>query len=186
LALFNRVGGIDLGTGGGSYSLPSRTPEEAEKVFQTAVEEAQRAGVKKTPKLKTHNTFISHAWAYNEDYYRLVKMLNEAPDFGWKNYSVPEHDPLHQRTKKDLEQALYDQIRSTSVVIVLAGMYVTHREWIQKEIDIALEMNKPIIGIRPWGSERIPRDLQDVAKEIVGWNTSSIVTAIKRWARAQE
>lgn len=171
-----------MGGGGGSYPLPSRTPEEAEKIFQAAIAEAQQTRAQKMPGLKTYRVFVSHAWTYSNEYYRLTKMLDEAPDFSWQNYSVPEHDPLHQRTKKDLEQALYNQIRPTHIVIVLAGMYVPYREWIQKEIDIALEMNKPIIGVKPWGSERIPQDVQDVAKEIVGWNTSSIISAIKRWA----
>jgi len=58
-------------------------------------------------------------------------------------------------------------------------MYVSYRYWIQKEIDIALEMGKPILGIMPWGSLRIPQAVQDAADEIVGWSTSSIVTAIR-------
>jgi len=134
------------------------------------------------PGLKTYRTFVSHAWTYNEDYYRLLKMLTGAPYFKWQNYSVPEHDPLHTRTKKELEQALYNQIRPVNIVIVLAGMYVPYRDWIQKEINIASEMNKPIIGIRPRGSERVPLSVQTAAKEMVGWNTSSIVSAIRRWA----
>jgi hypothetical protein len=132
------------------------------------------------PSLKTYGIFISHAWTYNADYYRLVDMLNKAPNFSWRNYSVPEHDPLDTRTNRQLEQALRNQIRPTHIVIILAGMYVPYREWIQKEIDIAVEYSKPIIGIRPWGSQVIPRAVQDAANEIVGWNTSSIVSAIRR------
>jgi len=132
------------------------------------------------PKLKTYRIFISHAWEYNYDYYRLTEMLKDAPYFNWKNYSVPEHDPKHVRTKKELIQALYNQIRPTNIVIILAGMYVPYREWIQKEIDIALELGKPILGVLPWGAQRIPRAIQDYADEIVRWNTASIVDAIRR------
>ena len=106
-------------------------------------------------------------------------MLDAAPNFYYQNYSVPEHDPLHTRTNRELEQELYHQIRPTHIVIILAGMYVSYRYWIQKEINIALSLDKPIIGIVPWGSQRIPRAVQDVADEIVGWNTSSIVRAIR-------
>lgn len=52
----------------------------------------------------------------------------------------------------------------------------------QKEIDIASDMIKPIIGVKHWGSERIPLAVQISAKEIVGWNTSSIVGSIRTWA----
>ena len=134
------------------------------------------------PKLKTYNLFISHAWKYDTEYYRIEKLLKDAPNFSWKNYSVPQHDPLGTTTKKDLEEALRRHIRPTHVVVILSGMYVAHREWIQKEIDIASEMGKPIIGIKPWGRERMPQAVQNVAKEIVGWNTSSVVSAIRKHA----
>ena len=61
-------------------------------------------------------------------------------------------------------------------------MYVAHSFWIQKEIDISLEYDKPIIGIKPWCQERVPKAVSDVAKEIVGWNTSSIVEAIRKYS----
>lgn len=134
------------------------------------------------PSLRTYHIFISHAWQYNDDYYRLERILDKAPNFKWKNFSVPEHDALDTATDKELEQELYGQIRPVHIVIVLCGMYVNYRKWIQKEIDIALNLGKPIIGVKPWGQERIPKAVQDVAKEIVGWNTDSIVSAIRRHA----
>ncbi|MCC5634168.1 TIR domain-containing protein [Nostoc sphaeroides CHAB 2801] len=132
--------------------------------------------------LRVYRVFISHAWIYNDDYYRVVKMLDDAKYFYWRNYSVPEHDPLIIKTTGQLEKGLYNQIQPTHVVIIISGMYVSYRQWIQKEIEIAQEMGKPIIGIRPWGSERTPLSVQLIANEIVGWNTSSIVDAIKTWA----
>ena len=30
------------------------------------------------PPLKTYDLFISHAWKYDDDYYRLVKLLENA------------------------------------------------------------------------------------------------------------
>ena len=134
------------------------------------------------PELKTYRIFISHAWKYDTEYYKLEKMLKDAPNFRWQNYSVPQHDPLDTTTKKELGQALHRQISPTHIVVILSGMYVAHREWIQKEIDIASEMGKPIIGIKPRGQERIPQAVQDVAKEMVGWYTSSIVSAIRKHA----
>jgi len=131
---------------------------------------------------KTYNLFISHAWEYNEEYWRFVKLLNDAPYFNWRNYSVPEHDPLHTRTTKQLEEALRNQIRPVHVVVILSGMYVSYSYWIQKEIDIAIEMGKSILGVAPWGSQRVPKTVQDAAYEIVGWQTSSIVSAIRRLA----
>jgi len=35
-----------------------------------------------------YDIFISHAWTYNDEYYKLENMLEEAPYFNWRNYSV--------------------------------------------------------------------------------------------------
>lgn len=164
--------------GGSSYSgPPSRTTEEGERMFRSAVEE-----VKHARGLKNYRVFISHAWEYSDQYQRVETMLDDAPRFTWQNYSVPEHDPLHLKTRKELEEALYNQIRPANAVIIMAGMYVPYREWIQKEIDIAVKMGKPIIAIAPRGSQKIPRAVQEVADVIVSWNTASIVDAIRRYA----
>lgn len=131
------------------------------------------------PKLKSYGVFISHAWDYDADYDSLVKMLDKAKRFNWRNYSVPEHDPLHAKTDAELEKALRDQIRPVNAVLIISGMYVNNRKWIQKEIDLALEMKKKIIGLAPHGAQKLPLEVQEVAP-IVGWGTPQIVDAIRR------
>ncbi len=132
--------------------------------------------------LRDYHIFISHAWAYHDEYYRLVNMLDRAPRFCWTNYSVPKHDALDAATDAELVAELRDQIKPTCIVLVVAGMYTAYRKWIQKEIDLAQAMSKPIVGIRPWGAQLVPREVASAAKEMVGWNTDSIVSAIRRWA----
>ena len=134
------------------------------------------------PRLKTYDVFISHAWTYHDDYYRVERFLNDAPFFSWRNYSVPEHDPLQLPSTSALKEQLRKQIRPVNVVLILAGMYVAHSDWIQFEIDFAHAINKPMIGIRPWGQQRIPSAVTNSVKEMVGWRTESIVSAIRKWA----
>jgi hypothetical protein len=134
------------------------------------------------PTLRTYNIFISHAWDYNEDYYRCEKFLNEAPNFNWKNLSVPEHDPILDSEK--LAAELHNQMRPAHVFLILSGMYVAHSDWIQYEINFARRIGRPIIGIKPWGSVATPVAVQNGADEIVGWNSASIVDAIRRRALA--
>lgn len=131
------------------------------------------------PRLRTYNLFISHAWGYNASYVRLVRMLRKAPYFNFRNFSVPSHRGLIARTNRELKQELYDQIRPVHVAIILAGMYATYSYWIQEEIDLAERLGKPILGIYPWGSQRAPRSVQEAADLMVGWNTASIVDAIR-------
>lgn len=135
--------------------------------------------------MSTYNIFISHAWKYTEHYKQIVQWLNEAQSEGtlnWKNYSVPEHDPLidpnSSSGKSTLKNELKDQIKPASVVLVLAGMYVSYSDWIDFEIDTAVDYNKYIIGIEPWGQERIPSKVSNNANVMVGWNKNSVINAI--------
>ncbi len=134
------------------------------------------------PSLKTYDLFISHAWQYDNDYYRIVDFLKEASMFQWRNYSVPRHDPLDANNAYRLKAALRRQIRPVNAVLIISGMYVNYREWIQYEIDLAQEYSKPVIGVKPWGAEHIPAAVQLAAVTMVGWNTSSIVDAIRTYA----
>lgn len=134
------------------------------------------------PSLRRYYGFISHAWTYNAEYYRLVDMLDKANNFDFHNYSVPEHDPLTTRTLSALGPALENQMRLAQVVLVIAGMYVAYSEWIDFEIAYAVRTGKPIVGIRPWDSEVIPRAVSQNANIMVGWNTDSIVNAIRNYA----
>jgi hypothetical protein len=43
------------------------------------------ASVAIMPSLRTYDLFISHAWSYGEDYYRIVEMLDAAPNFSAKD-----------------------------------------------------------------------------------------------------
>ena len=134
------------------------------------------------PKLHRYRIFISHAWQYNADYYRLIGRLDKTPNFSYANYSVPEHDPVDAGNKNRLAEELRQQIRPVEIVIILSGMYVAYSDWIQFEIDYAKDLGKPILAIKPWGAERIPKAVQDAADRIVGWNTPTIVQAIRALA----
>lgn len=132
---------------------------------------------------KIYHLFISHSWAYSDAYEKLIKLLNKDTNFNYKNYSVPQNDPIHNvGTDKELYAAIKAQIAPASVVLILAGVYSTYSKWINKEIKIAkteFENPKSIIAIEPWGSEKTSRVVKDAANKVVGWNSSSIINAIK-------
>lgn len=74
-------------------------------------------------------------------------------------------------------------MKCASVVLILAGAYATHSKWINKEIEIAKELRKPIVAVEKWGSERSSEAVKEAADETVKWNIQSIVDAIRRLAR---
>lgn len=131
------------------------------------------------PELKTRMLFLSHAWAYNDHYWKLVEWFNTEPNFSWKNCSVPNHDALPDKTSRGLSDGMTRQIAVAQGVIILGGMYASYSGWIDYEISEARRMNKVIIGVRPWGAERIPVNVQTAANIMVSWNRASVIQAVR-------
>lgn len=133
---------------------------------------------------KTYNLFISHSWTYSDTYEGLIALLDDAKRFSYKNYSVPKDDPIHDADNStELYDAIKKQVKYAHVVIILAGVYSTYSKWINKEIEIAQSMSKPILAIEPWGSEKTSSKVKNAADKIVKWNTSSIVDAIRELSK---
>lgn len=134
------------------------------------------------PSLRDYHILISHSWDYNSDYDKIKEWLDNANNFEWTNYSVPFTNPLDVRGKRELKEKLCNRISICSCVIILSGMYVSYSEWIDYEIDIAIELGKPIIGVKPRGQERIPSKVSNNADVMVGWNSSGLVQAVRDYA----
>lgn len=135
----------------------------------------------------SYNLFISHSWDYPTAYDGLVKLLDNALYFSYKNYSVPKDDPFVIRNtanyEKILDEKIENQMRLCSAVLVLAGVYSSYSDSINREIRIAKRIGKPIIAVEPWGAERTSVVVKNAATVIVGWNTKSIVDAIREVSR---
>jgi len=135
---------------------------------------------------KTYNLFFSHSWSYSDAYDKLVKLLNARGYFPFNNHSVPKDDPIHNAPYDyQLYEAIKNKIQGVHAVIILAGVYASYSKWIDKEIKIAkteFTAPKPIIAIQPWGAEKTSKKVKDNADRIVGWNTESVVRAIRELA----
>ncbi len=127
-----------------------------------------------------YNIFISHSWSYSDAYDGLIKLLDAKPYFVYKDYSVPKDDPIHKaHNDYQLREAIKEQIRHASCVLILAGVYASYSKWIDIEIELAKELDKKIIAVEQWGAERTSVRVKDAADYIVKWNTDSIVSAIR-------
>ena len=136
--------------------------------------------------MRTFNLFISHSWTYSDTYDGLINLLDSRAYFYYRNYSVPKDDPLHTNgTDWQLYNAIKNKVAPCSVILILAGVYSSYSKWIENEIYIAQNeflSNKPIVAIEPWGSERTSVRVKEAAAITVGWNTDSIVSAIRALA----
>lgn len=136
------------------------------------------------PSLYNYRIFISHAWKYDSNYHNLVSLLNNAKNFSYYNYSAPKEKPLFPpgtpKTNNDIRKMITNKISPSQITIVIAGIYTSYSDWMKYEIDESVRMGKPILGIRPWGNSNIPHHVSMNADEIVGWNTDSIISAIRK------
>ena len=134
--------------------------------------------------MQTYNLFISHSWWYGDQYDRLYSLLRARRYFAFRDYSVPQDDPIHDAaTDAQLRRAIRDQMTPCHVVLILAGVYASYSKWINIEIDLAKEgfqRPKPIIAIWPRGNTLISRRVREAADEIANWSTERIVRAIRR------
>lgn len=134
------------------------------------------------PELRDYHIMISHSWDYNDHYEKVCGWLDEAKYFKWSNYSVPLSQPLDVKGKRELQEKLRNRISNCSCIIVLSGMYVSYSEWIDYEIDTAKALGKPVIGVKPWGQEHVPTKVQSDSTVLVGWNSDSVVQAVRDYA----
>lgn len=133
---------------------------------------------------RSYDLFISHAWAFDERYQGICRLISSVPGFQWRDYSAPRQypavDPNTEVGRNTLRATLRERVRQSSCFVLSAGMFVNHRYWVQAEIDFAQEYGKPIVGVMRRGQERTPQLVYDVAHEVVAWNSNSIVNAIIR------
>lgn len=124
--------------------------------------------------------FISHSWSYSERYNSMVNLLNNRLFFPWTNYSVPQFNAFGNMAKLKMEEELREQIRPVNCVVIIAGMWTNHSNWIKFEMDFAKSINKPILGVRPRGALVMPSTITAKADKIVNWNSDSIVDSIRK------
>lgn len=133
---------------------------------------------------KIRNLFISHSWAYEDAYDKFCTLLNVAPRFEYRNYSVPKNDPIHNASnQQELFEAIKQKIVFCEVVVIMAGVYASYSKWIEKEIHITKAVySKPLLAVKPWGNTQVSSLVQKKADRLVNWSTDSIVNAIRELA----
>jgi len=131
------------------------------------------------------HVFISHAWSYSEHYETLENWIfQERWNVGqalldFQDFSIPRSNPIHNATSsKALQDAIFNQIARSHVVVIPSGMYAAYSHWIQKEIDGSKAYNKPIVAVNPWGQQRKAGVVLSNADIGVGWNKQPLIEAI--------
>ena len=136
--------------------------------------------------MPNYDLFVSHAWDYDERYIGICRLLDSqvSSSFSWRDYSAPKShpivDPGTEVGRNTLRALLRERVRQCTCFILVSGMFVYHRYWVQAEIDFARQYGKPILGIQRRGQQRTPEYVVQVSDEVVAWYGPSIVGGIKR------
>ena len=129
--------------------------------------------------------FISHSWKYSDHYETLSEWIfgeswnaNGTP-IEFVDLSVPKDNPIHFAPNESvLQEAIFQRIKMSSVVVIPTGMYSTHSKWIGKEIAGSKFHLKPILAVNPWGQEKKSSVVQQAARDTCGWNKKSVAQAV--------
>lgn len=132
---------------------------------------------------KDYKIFISHSWKYPDDLKRLQNLLNERGYFNVEFKEATQEQPINSINAAYIKAVLKKKILDSDVVLAISGIYASHSEWIEWEILTSHNNNIPIIGVAPWGQERISKTVTDYSVVDVRWNTESIVQAIRSHAK---
>jgi hypothetical protein len=131
------------------------------------------------------HVFISHSWSNSDHYATLAKWIFEEKwsvgqaSLDFRDYSVPKSDPILGATDGvKIQAGLDQQISRSHVLVIPSGMYASHSDWIQKEIESAARYGKPILAVDPWGQQRASAVVKAAAAKSVGWNKEPLISAI--------
>jgi hypothetical protein len=132
---------------------------------------------------KTYSIFISHSWQNSDALESLRRLLNARGYFNVEFEEVSKDEPINSSNAYYIKSRLAKNIGNSDVVLGLAGMYASRSDWMGWELDKAIELNVPIVGVVPRGQERVSAAVSRRSKIDVRWNTESIIAAIRNYAK---
>ena len=97
-------------------------------------------------------------------------------------------DPVKSKDKDYVKQKVQEQIKGTSVTVVLIGKDTKDSKWIPWEIEQSIKNDNGIVAIRLPGASPLPKScsvqkaLDDVATETIPWEPGKFADAIERAA----
>ena len=135
--------------------------------------------------VKEINLFFSYYYRDQNDYDRIVKLLEEKGYFVFKNYSLDEDSDASN--EEYIKSKIRPQIDKSSRIVVLIGPGTYSRKYVNYEIEYAARKEKRIVGVflRGESDSRLPRALRELRNSnyvnlaLVKWNTDKIIAAIR-------
>ena len=132
---------------------------------------------------KEYKIFISHSWQYSDTLEALRNLINARSNFSATYEESTKDKPINSENEGYVKTRLAQKIGNSNIILALAGIYASHSSWMEWELDKAINLGIPIIGVIPRGQERISTIVSSRSIIDVRWNTESIITAIRAHAK---
>jgi hypothetical protein len=92
----------------------------------------------------------------------------------------PNREPVASMRSGYIKQVLRDRIRRAEVVVCMIGSGTAWRDWVEWELETAVEERRGVCGVRLKGSRgRAPSLVQELGAPIAPWDTTAIIAAIE-------
>lgn len=130
---------------------------------------------------KTINLFVSHK---GEDAKKIdaFKKLMEKKGYDFRDSSIRESEPNRAKNENYIKsEILAPAIKWAGTLVVLIGKDTHKSDWVNWEINYAMEHGKRIIGVFLNGEAdaKLPEALKEFGDACVGWDSAKIDEAIK-------
>ncbi len=132
---------------------------------------------------KTYKIFVSHCWNYDDDLQNLKNLLDRRGYFSAEYKQAERSNPINSSYAPVIKANITKKLEDSDIVLGIAGMYASYSDWMPWELDKAKELGLNVIGVIPWGQERISQAVCSRSVVNVHWNADSIVNAIRAYAK---
>lgn len=132
---------------------------------------------------KTYSLFISHSWDHDDILQNLKNLLDSRGYFPAEYTQIEKDCPINSEQARVVKANITKRLEQSDVVLAIAGIFASHSDWMQWEMDKAKELGLNVIGVVPRGQEHISQEVYKRSVIDVRWNADSIVGAIRKYSK---
>jgi hypothetical protein len=130
--------------------------------------------------------YAVHGWQKDEDYVRLFEYIESADNFFYRSLSDPGAQSAQGAGTAVLRTLISDALKQAECVVCTAGTWERCNDWARFTVETARSLDIPVVAIEHFGPKNMDLRLKGHASETVGWDSRSIVDAIRREARHED
>ena len=132
---------------------------------------------------KTYSLFISHSWDHDDVLQNLKDLIDSRGYFPAVYTQIEKDCPINSERARVIKANISKRLEQSDVVLAIAGLFASYSDWMQWEMDKAKEFGLNVIGVIPWGQERISQEVYNRSVVDVRWNADKIVEAIRKYSK---